>query len=106
MERYLQQVVTGFIDGLSASQKPALSREVPDVVRKPMHKPFEVVLELSNEPLSALAQEAARQEIPVAQLVEHALFLYLSEQDRASQPVRRVDLAQGSRRLVPNRRFK
>ena len=92
VERYLRRAVARFIDGLPAGDRTGLSREVPDIVRRPIDKPFEVLVELSNEQQSALEQEAARQEIPVAQLVEHALFLDLPTQSHAPSAKRR-DLA-------------
>jgi hypothetical protein len=89
VERYLRQAVARFIDTLPAGGRTALSREVPDIARRPVDKPFEVVVELSGEQHSAMAQEAARQEITLAELAEHALLLGLSEQDRKPSGKRR-----------------
>jgi hypothetical protein len=105
VERYLRRAVARFIGTLPAGDRTAPSREVPDIVRRPIDKPFEVVVELSSEQRSAMAQEAARQEVSPAQLVEHALLLDLSAQDRAPSGKRRALAARRPRRPAPSKPF-
>lgn len=81
-EALIERAVAEFIRELSAEAGKRLSLEVPDATRgERSGKPVTVEVRLSAEQLSALEEEAKRQEVPVPRLVEHAAFHYLASED-------------------------
>lgn len=82
VEALIERAVDEFVGELSAGAGGSLALEVPDASRGARAgKTVSTTIELSAEQLSALQEEAERQEVPAPRLAEHAVIRYLARRD-------------------------
>lgn len=79
VEALIERAVDVFVRELSARDGNRLALEVPDASRgERSEEAARAEVVVTSEQLSALADEAERQEVAVPRLVEHAAFHYLA----------------------------